>query len=360
MSFFNTATSTGGTTTTTTNANEPKDIEVSDPPADSISSISFSSAGEYLAAGSWDNSVRIYEVLPSGQTQGKAMFQHQGPVLDICWNKEGNKVISGGADNAARLFDLQTGQSSQVAQHDAPIKCVSWVDTPQMQGGILATGSWDKKLKYWDLRTQNPISVVQLPERCYSMDVVYPLMVVGTAERHIQIYNLSTNPAQPYRSQMSPLKWQTRVVACFPSADGYAVGSIEGRVAIQYVEEKQSSQNFSFKCHRKDQAPNVKDQTLVYAVNDITFHPVHGTFSTAGSDGTVNFWDKDARTRLKTFEPAPGPITSTAFNRSGTIFAYTVSYDWSKGHTGMTASHPNKIMLHACKDDEVKKRAAKR
>ena len=43
----------------------------------------------------------------------------------------------------------------------------------------------------------------------------------------------------------------------------------------------------------------MKDQTLVYSVNDITFHPVHGTFSTAGSDGTVNFWDKDARTRLK-------------------------------------------------------------
>lgn len=55
---------------------------------------------------------------------------------------------------------------------------------------------------------------------------------------------------------------------------------------------------------------------MVYAVNDISFHPVHGTFSTcgesglegdalnahhprSGSDGTVHFWDKDARTRLK-------------------------------------------------------------
>lgn len=38
--------------------------------------------------------------------------------------------------------------------------------------------------------------------------------------------------------------------------------------------------NFSFKCHRKDQS---KDQSLVYAVNDIAFHPVHGTFSTCGA-----------------------------------------------------------------------------
>ena len=36
----------------------------------------------------------------------------------------------------------------------------------------------------------------------------------------------------------SPLKWQTRVVACFPSSNGFAVGSVEGRVAIQYIDEK--------------------------------------------------------------------------------------------------------------------------
>ena len=42
------------------------------------------------------------------------------------------------------------------------------------------------------------------------------------------------------------------------------------------------SDNFSFKCHRRDSSPNNKDQALVYAVNDISFHPVHGTFSTCG------------------------------------------------------------------------------
>jgi mRNA export factor len=60
---------------------------------------------------------------------------------------------------------------------------------------------------------------------------------------------------------------------------------------------------------------------------------------------------------MPAFEQQPGPITATAFNRNGSIFAYTVSYDWHKGHSGMVPNHPNKIMLHACKDDEVKKRA---
>lgn len=54
-------------------------------------------------------------------------------------------MISGGADNAARMFDITNGQSQQVAQHDAPVKVVKWIETPQ--GGILATGSWDKTVK---------------------------------------------------------------------------------------------------------------------------------------------------------------------------------------------------------------------
>ena len=34
-----------------------------------------------------DIQVRIYEVGANGQTQGKAMYGHQGPVLSVCWNK---------------------------------------------------------------------------------------------------------------------------------------------------------------------------------------------------------------------------------------------------------------------------------
>jgi WD40 repeat protein len=63
---------------------------------------------------------------------------------------------------------------------------------------------------------------------------------------------------------------------------GYLIGSIEGRVAVQHIEESHHSKNFTFKCHREDQD--------IYAVNHLTFHPTLGTFVTCGSDGTFNFW----------------------------------------------------------------------
>lgn len=41
------------------------------------------------------------------------------------------------------MFDLSTGQSQQIAQHEESIVGVKWVP----QHGILVTGSWDKTVK---------------------------------------------------------------------------------------------------------------------------------------------------------------------------------------------------------------------
>jgi mRNA export factor len=268
--------------------------------------------------------------------------------------QDGQKVIGCGADKAARMLDLagNTTTATQVAVHDGPIKACRMFTVNGTS--MLVTGSWDKTIKYWDLRSAQPAATLQCQDRVYSMDVRNQLLVVATAERYLNMINLA-EPQKFYRTMTSPLKWQTRVVSCFPDASGFAVGSIEGRCAMQYVEEANSSQNFSFKCHRQQDTAD-RNSSKVYAVHDISWHPVHGTFSTAGSDGTFHFWDKDAKHRLKGYPEVGGPIVSTGFNHDGRIFAYAVSYDWSKGYTGHTQSSVNKIMLHPVTGDECKPR----
>eukprot|EP01123_Difflugia_compressa_P008126 TRINITY_DN2349_c0_g1_i1.p1 TRINITY_DN2349_c0_g1~~TRINITY_DN2349_c0_g1_i1.p1 ORF type:complete len:212 (+),score=46.35 TRINITY_DN2349_c0_g1_i1:228-863(+) len=202
------------------------------------------------------------------------------PVLCCCWSDDGMRVFSGGCDNKAFLWDLQGGGTKmQVAQHDNAIKYIHWVGDKR----VLMTGSWDKSIKYWDLRTPTPATVVQLTDRLYCADVRDNLCVIGTADRKITIYDLNS-PTTPYRHFDSPLKYQSRCIRTFPNKTGFALGSIEGRVAIHHVETADSSKNFAFKCHR------IKNN--IYAVNDIAFHP-SGTFATVGSDGTFHFWDKD-------------------------------------------------------------------
>ena len=214
---------------------------------------------------------------------------------------------------------------------------------------------------------------IDLPERAYCADVDYPMAVVGTAGRGIIIYQLDGQPKE-FKKVESPLKYQHRCVSIFKdkksTPTGFALGSVEGRVAIQYVNAANPKDNFTFKCHRSNGAvngfqvcnyglcqssltsmtplPSFQD---IFAVNDIAFHPVHGTLATVGSDGKYSFWDKDARTKLKTSDACEQAITKCAFNKDGNIFAYAVSYDWSKGHEFYNAQKKNYIFLRSCFED---------
>eukprot|EP00088_Acartia_fossae_P012108 TRINITY_DN1620_c0_g1_i3.p1 TRINITY_DN1620_c0_g1~~TRINITY_DN1620_c0_g1_i3.p1 ORF type:complete len:363 (+),score=94.94 TRINITY_DN1620_c0_g1_i3:31-1119(+) len=352
QSSFGSSTANFGSTTAS-GANPNKDYEVENPSDDSISSLAFSPASvqaNYLVSGSWDNNVRCWEIDNAGKSIPKAQQTMQGPILDVCWHDDGSKVFMASCDKQVKCWDLASNQAIQVAEHQAPVKACRWVKASNYQA--LMTCSWDKTLKFWDMRAPNPLLSINLPERAYCADVDYPMAVVGTAGRGIIIYQLDGQPKE-FKKVESPLKYQHRCVSIFRDKNktptGFALGSVEGRVAIQYVQPANPKDNFTFKCHRSNGAVNGFQD--IYAVNDIAFHPVHGTLATVGSDGRYSFWDKDARTKLKTSEACEQPITKCVFNKDGQIFAYSVSYDWSKGHEFHNTQKKNYIFLRSCFDD---------
>ena len=272
-------------------------------------------------------------------------------VLDSAFSPDGGTVFSCGTDKAVRMWQLSGGAppngiSQQIGVHDAPVKSVHFLP----RTNLVVSGGWDRKLKFWDARQPNPVGVLDMPERVYTMDVREDLLVVGTANRQIISYDVSGQPREHSRKE-SPLKFQSRCIACFPDRTGFAVGSIEGRVAIHYIQKVQGKDSFAFKCHRQD--------TNVYSVNAICFHNQFGTFATVGSDGVVNFWDKDNKQRLKGFQPIQRPVSCANFNTQGNMFAYASSYDWSKGCAFHTPTTPNEIFVHYVPDDEIKPKSKK-
>ncbi|KAH3685778.1 hypothetical protein WICPIJ_003241 [Wickerhamomyces pijperi] len=360
MSFFNKPTTSAVGSTTATEADLANDVIVANPPEDTISDLSFSPQADFFVASSWDNKVRIYEVTPTGQTEGRALYEHEAPVLSARWTSDGTKVISGGCDKQVKLYDVQAGQAQQIGVHDSPVRAVRFVECGPSNTPVVVSGSWDKTLRYWDTRQAQPISTIQLPERVYAMDSSQKLLVVGTAERHICVIDLN-NPQQISKQSMSPLKWQTRSITCYLEGNGYALGSIEGRCAFQYINDvEQSKSGFTFKCHRQTETKGGRTENHIYTLNSIAVHPGYGTFATAGSDGCFHFWDKDARHRLKGFPSLKAPITASAFNRTGNIYAVALGYDWSKGHQYSTQPSQNMIRLHPVKDDEIKQKKARR
>ncbi|KAK1929864.1 Protein RAE1 [Phytophthora citrophthora] len=326
--------------------NPNNDYTIGEAINDGIQDLAWSPTSNVLVSGSWDNYVRCWEVQQQGtqfNAVAKAQITHEGPVLCTAFSGDGSTVFSGSCDKTAKMWVLNgPAQGQQIAAHDAPIRSIAAIQ----EANCVATGSWDKTLKYWDTRSPTPMASVQLSERCYAMDAKHPLLVVATADRQVHVFDIR-KPSQIYKSIQSNLKFQTRTIACFPDASGFAIGSIEGRCAIQHVEDKDKRNDFAFKCHR--------DGSDIYPVSNIAFHPF-GTFATTGSDGTFCFWDKDARQKLKSFNKCNQSITTGKFNARGDIFAYTLSYDWSMGAEKYNQSQPSVIRLHSVAEAEIKQK----
>ena len=336
------------------------DVRVSDPPSDAISSLSLNgdtdTPSSLLIAGSWDNTVRSYELQYDhlgniNNAVSRQVLHCDDVVLSTDIASDGVTALIGTADNKVMWWNPTEGTAAQrIGEHDAPVSAVKY----STELGLVISSSWDRSVRVWDTRQSKPVHTVHLSSKVHCMDVRGPAMVVGTADRMLHVYELSAGAIfASNKSYQSPLNYQTRCVSIFSDVSGFAVGGIEGRVAIEYFAElgnkERGSENFIFKCHRGKLKRKLCD---VYPVNAISFNHLN-TFATAGSDGVINYWDKDKKKKLLEFDRFKKdlPITCCTFSPSSNILAYSLSYDWSLGPGHDEAT--NHILIHQNTLEEI-------
>ena len=142
------------------------------------------------------------------------------------------------------LLDLSNpNKGTQIGKHDLGAKEVYWVNNMN----CLVSGGWDGRLCFWDPRQPNtPAMYFDLGKKIYTMSMVYPLLVIGMSDRVCTYFNLTKVGGTGFGPEVkfeSHLKYQTRAIAVFPEANGYGISSIEGRVAIKYIDWNLKSQN---------------------------------------------------------------------------------------------------------------------
>lgn len=217
-------------------------------------------------------------------------------------------------------------------------------------------------------KNSKPAAHITLPNKAYSMDVdssTGTRVVVATAGRRnvfidvrmgvdaTPLNDTIVEHAEIVLDRESTLKYQSRVCRFFPDGSAIAAGSIEGRVAIEFIEElgippPTNMKKYAFKCHR------VNDN--VFPVNCIAFHKAYGTFATGGCDGTVVTWDGLHKKKLSMLHKFPTSISSLCFNHDGTELAIAASYTFEEGER----DHPrDEIYIRKIEDSEVRPKSVK-
>lgn len=317
--------------------------KILNPPVDCISRVRFAPqrGSSHLLVSSWDTHVRLYDV-SSGMLAG--LHKHSLPVLDCSFLQDSSKAVSVGLDRRVVCIDFQSRQEFSLGQHDEAVRCVEY----NASTGQVMTGSWDRTLRLWDLRQPGPLQVVGVGTKVFALDVGVNQVTMAGADRCIHIYDTRRFGAALEKRE-SGLKHQLRCVKVGIDQRSYASGSVEGRVALEYFGEQENNQlKYAFKCHREK---NAAGEEVIHPVNGISFHPVHGTFATGGSDGGVCVWDGYAKKRLWRLNPFDASVSSLCFSADGSMLAVAVSDTFDQGERATPAPE---LVIRQIDDAEVR------
>ncbi|XP_036109746.1 autophagy-related protein 16-1 isoform X1 [Molossus molossus] len=128
-----------------------------------ITSIEFDSAGSYLLAASNDFASRIWTVDDSRLRH--TLTGHSGKVLSAKFLLDNARIVSGSHDRTLKLWDLRSKVCIKTVF--AGSSCNDIVCTEQ----CVMSGHFDKKIRFWDIRSETIIREMELLGKITALDL---------------------------------------------------------------------------------------------------------------------------------------------------------------------------------------------
>jgi WD40 repeat protein len=113
---------------------------------DAVNAVAFSPDGQRIVSGGADNTVRLWDT-DTGKPVGGPMLGHTDAVKTAAFSPDGHRIVSGSYDTSLRLWDADTGKpvGGPMFGHQGDVFGVAF----SSDGNRIVSASQDETLRLW-------------------------------------------------------------------------------------------------------------------------------------------------------------------------------------------------------------------
>jgi serine/threonine protein kinase len=260
--------------------------------------LTFSPDGRLLASGSWDHTIKIWNIDTGDLLQ---TFQgHQDLVLSIAFSPNGLLLASGSADKTIKLWDVNTGESLQTLKQE------NWVSSLDFSpdGQMLAVEGDDNSIKLLELSSNSLLQTFIGHENVINSVKFSPdgtIIASGSADGNIKLWEINSgNLLQTFKGN--------EILSIAFSPDGLLLASGDTASQIKLWGIKSGKLEKTLKGHKN-------------WVLSVIFSPNGHLLASGSHDNTIRLWSLPNGKLLKILTGHKNDVNSIAFSPDGSILA---------------------------------------